>query len=250
MTQSSTPTSAKDFRSDMRQMQVLSSQISLLINIGLYINEHGLGAETYTQVLEEICRYTTLEHGLIAVEVAGVYKVKVSQGGGLLKGSRIPSSVTSNLVFLPHQPIRMHEQSHHRLWSIPPESIKTEWLIPIKIGAQAIGFIALASATPTPALNDAQIKVMQTVASILGLALQPNASTPQTQDLEAIALLTAREKEVFALIPLGLSNAEIGEKLGISAGTAKIHVERILSKLGLSDRTQAAVKATKMGYTS
>lgn len=61
------------------------------------------------------------------------------------------------------------------------------------------------------------------------------------------APLTAREREVLTLVARGLSNPEIGAALGIRAGTAKIHVERILSKLGVPDRTGAAVLGLSLG---
>ena len=57
--------------------------------------------------------------------------------------------------------------------------------------------------------------------------------------------LTSREKEVLVLLTQGLSNTEIAEKLIISAHTAKAHVCNILTKLSVTDRVQAAVKATK-----
>lgn len=59
--------------------------------------------------------------------------------------------------------------------------------------------------------------------------------------------LTPREYEVLELLVEGLTNREIGERLSLSAGTAKVHVERIISKLGVTDRTQAAVRAVKHG---
>jgi DNA-binding NarL/FixJ family response regulator len=59
--------------------------------------------------------------------------------------------------------------------------------------------------------------------------------------------LTARELEVLALIVKGMSNSEIGAALTISTGTVKIHVNNILSKLGVSDRTQAATTALQRG---
>ena len=62
--------------------------------------------------------------------------------------------------------------------------------------------------------------------------------------------LTPREREIFTLLPAGLSNQELAKKLGIAPGTVKIHIERILSKLNLKDRTQAAIKAVEMGYRS
>lgn len=59
--------------------------------------------------------------------------------------------------------------------------------------------------------------------------------------------LTARELEVLRLIVEGKSNKEIAAKLFIAEGTVKIHINNILSKLGVSDRTQAATFALQRG---
>ena len=61
--------------------------------------------------------------------------------------------------------------------------------------------------------------------------------------------LTPREVEVLRLVSGGRTNARIAEELLISTSTVKNHVQRILAKLGASDRTQAAVMAVELGLT-
>jgi two-component system, NarL family, nitrate/nitrite response regulator NarL len=59
--------------------------------------------------------------------------------------------------------------------------------------------------------------------------------------------LTARELEVLQLLSEGLSNKEIGSRLGISESTAKFHVNAIAGKLGANGRTDAVVRAARLG---
>lgn len=59
--------------------------------------------------------------------------------------------------------------------------------------------------------------------------------------------LTDREKQVLSMVAEGLTNQEIGDGLFISPTTVKTHVQNILGKLGVSDRTQAAVHALRAG---
>jgi NarL family two-component system response regulator LiaR len=59
--------------------------------------------------------------------------------------------------------------------------------------------------------------------------------------------LTLREQDVLRALAEGLSNKEIAGELGIAEKTVKVHVSHILSKLGVYDRTQAIIAATKSG---
>jgi LuxR family transcriptional regulator, maltose regulon positive regulatory protein len=59
--------------------------------------------------------------------------------------------------------------------------------------------------------------------------------------------LTDRELEVLRLLASGLTNPEIARRLVISPGTVKHHVRHIASKLSVSDRIQAAVRAVELG---
>ena len=59
--------------------------------------------------------------------------------------------------------------------------------------------------------------------------------------------LSPREREVLHLLTQGQTNREIAQHLIVSVSTVKIHVEHILAKLGVSDRTQAAVRAIELG---
>jgi DNA-binding NarL/FixJ family response regulator len=64
---------------------------------------------------------------------------------------------------------------------------------------------------------------------------------------DLIEPLTDREEEVLRLLATGLSNRDIGSVLFIAESTVKTHVEHIISKLGVSDRVQAAVWAARHG---
>ena len=70
---------------------------------------------------------------------------------------------------------------------------------------------------------------------------------PGREQVNAFALLSERELEVLRLVAMGSTNQEIAEKLVIGESTVKTHVGNILSKLNLSDRTQAAVYAWAAG---
>jgi DNA-binding NarL/FixJ family response regulator len=76
--------------------------------------------------------------------------------------------------------------------------------------------------------------------------LLPDPGKQQDRDA-VLSKLTDRERTVFAELAAGRSNREIATELHLSEGTVKIHVGRILTKLGLRDRVQAVVLAYESG---
>jgi len=72
-----------------------------------------------------------------------------------------------------------------------------------------------------------------------------SASTPTSPEA-----LTPREREVLSLLAEGLSNKAIADRLAISEHTAKFHVNAVLSKLGVQRRTEAVVRAARLGLVT
>lgn len=75
----------------------------------------------------------------------------------------------------------------------------------------------------------------------------PSAPTPAALPVEAFARLTDREREILDLVATGMSNAEITERLVLSAKTVRNHVYNIMTKLGASSRAQLIVAARSAG---
>ncbi|MFI6505046.1 response regulator [Nonomuraea typhae] len=109
--------------------------------------------------------------------------------------------------------------------------------------AGAAGFLlkntdadSLVSAVRLVAQGDGLISPSVTRRLISAFARQPEKREP-----EELGTLTPREREVLACVARGLSNAEIAKELDMAEATTKTHVSRVLSKLGLRSRVQAAI---------
>ncbi|WP_185836991.1 response regulator transcription factor [Streptomyces sp. WAC 06783] len=89
--------------------------------------------------------------------------------------------------------------------------------------------------------------VMSPKASRALLRSHPGAGAPQDADVARVALLSDRERDVLVLVAEGLSNADIGIRIHLSAGTVKDHVSSILTKLRVASRVQAALLAERAG---
>ncbi|MFI8823436.1 response regulator [Streptomyces sp. NPDC053431] len=106
----------------------------------------------------------------------------------------------------------------------------------------------LISAVRAAAAGDAVLSpgVTGTVVARMLRAHDPREAAGPAAD-ERIARLTAREREVLAMLGEGLSNQDVADRLGIGTGTVKTHVGAILDKTGTTSRVQAALLAHRTG---
>ena len=83
---------------------------------------------------------------------------------------------------------------------------------------------------------------------VLARVVQGHEPAAPTDGEGPFDVLTPRESEILVLLAEGLSNRGIGNSLGISEGTVKVHVKAILRKLGVASRVAAAVLAVEHGW--
>ncbi len=82
----------------------------------------------------------------------------------------------------------------------------------------------------------------------LARVVQGHEPEPPTAEEDPFDVLTPREREILGLLAEGMSNRGIGNDLGISEGTVKVHVKAILRKLEVKSRVAAAVLAVERGW--
>nr|WP_294840294.1 response regulator transcription factor [uncultured Methylotenera sp.] len=239
--------SAREFRLNNRESQAKEAQVRLFNSLGTALFENGWNNDSPQYFLDLMTGYIAAEHGIIATESAGTLNIVATKGQTLPQGTRVPMlGIFATLLKHPVK-FKAHQYQGSIFWTYTLSDTDQEYLIPIAIGQQSVGLIALSGQNLQ--LSPHELITLHSVSGMLGVALkQSSIANIEDKDLTVIELLTPREREVFALLPSGLSNRELATKLGISAGTVKIHVERVLSKLNVRDRTQAAVKAYELGY--
>jgi DNA-binding NarL/FixJ family response regulator len=96
------------------------------------------------------------------------------------------------------------------------------------------------------ARGEALLSPRATRSLIARFLAQPREGTPDLRP-DALSALTDREREVVALVALGLSNTDIAGRLYLSPLTVKTHVNRAMAKLGVRDRAQLVVIAYQAG---
>lgn len=103
----------------------------------------------------------------------------------------------------------------------------------------AIRSVAAGDAVISPRITR---ELLNRHAADLSIAHEESGDTP-----DPLESLTPREREVFQAMAAGMTNSEIGAELFMSEATAKTHVNRILTKLGLRDRVQAVIFSYEHG---
>ena len=136
-------------------------------------------------------------------------------------------------------------------------------LIHAGLHAGALGYLLkdatseqLATTIRTAALGQALLQpaIASKVFAALSSGSASRLSSPQEPSQPStlssktgVEHLTEREREILTLVAKGASNRQIAEDLFLAEGTVKNHLSNILSKLGVRDRTQAALKAKELG---
>ena len=240
------PKSARALRENLKHVQANDAHLRLYFNFGQQLFEHGWGNTTSASLLNSISALISAQHAMLAIENAGKLVVYNQLGQTLPVGARIPMMGVLAMMLKNPTQFALYENKGSPLWT-HNDLNHHECLIPIAVAKLGKGVIAFSGKKLT--LGLAEVETLQALAGLIGLAISQHLGPARSEgDQAIIETLTPREREIFALLPSGLTNNELGAKLSIAPGTAKIHVERILNKLGVKDRTQAAVKAVELGY--
>jgi DNA-binding CsgD family transcriptional regulator len=114
------------------------------------------------------------------------------------------------------------------------------------------GGVVNAYLDPSSRVTARLLEFLRAMARVAATAIEPLPTASELppaviRATERVDDLTAREREVLALLGVGLSNRDLAARLGISERTARTHASNILARLGLPSRTQAALVAQAAG---
>ncbi|WP_423027347.1 response regulator transcription factor [Undibacterium sp. Ji42W] len=236
-------------RQQYRDNQANLARLRLLHDAGRVLAEGQESA--ISAVLAYTLEFSAFEACAVLMEDAGALRVHVSKGPVLPHGTRFPVQGILSAMLKPDAKVMIRQNSVSRLLLPAGGVAGLELLFPLIRQGRAHGILVLINRKQLAKPAPADMLTLGTLANILALSLHesPATANPQLNDRikQISGLLTAREREVLSWLPHGLTNADIGDRLGIARGTVKIHVERIIHKLALQDRTQVAALAVELG---
>lgn len=242
---------ARALRDAVREQQRDSGRLRVLQGALIKLAQEPLLDAALGEILALSLQYTTTQSGLVLRLTQGQLQVMASLGDALPVGAHL--SAQGALLKALQNGVCVRERMVSRLCVSQPPFVALEWLVGIQWCGQMLGVLAVFSKHPQALPDSADWSTLQALASLAGAVMKPHpARQGETQHAaeQRLLLLTPREQQVLALLPRGLSNSQLANELHIAAGTVKSHIERILHKLSLRDRTQAAVLAVQWGLSS
>jgi len=203
----------------------------------LIADDHDLAREGLRALLERSGAYTVVAEastGEEALALAAEHNpelalLDIRYAGGGIDGLEVADRLSEADPAIGVVLITMHDSADY---------------VRAAIGVGARGFLAKDAARSDVLAALAQVTAggVAFPPALMRRAVTEDRSSPV---LAAINRLTPREREVLAALAAGGTNKEIAIALGITPGTVKTHVERLIGKLGVRDRTQAAILAVE-----
>src|SRR5919107_292995 len=219
-------------------MRIIITDDHALVRDGLRSmldDEPGLevvGEAANGQEALELCR--SLKPDLVLMDV------RMPEMDGLEATRAIKQELPSTSVLM----VTMHENPDYLLEALNAGA--AGYVLKGASGDRLVNAINRTLKGESPLNQELAAQLLRRLADKSGNQAQPPPQ-PQSRENQLAQELTPREYEVLGLLARGQSNPEIAETLTISRSTVKVHVERIIRKLEVSDRTQAAVRALELG---
>lgn len=244
--------SAKATRNRYRQAEGSAARLRLLTDAGMVLASERDNASTLKAMLAKALGFMSMEEGLLLYLQDDGLLVHAAQGTVPPVGACLPVNGALHKVLQDDAPPMIQHDIHSRLKIGRDKAVHLEILVPMRCQGKTVGILVLMSARQVSAPVADDLGVLQVLGTMFAVAYlvsaKPALSIAANESTAKLKQLTSRELQVFSLMPRGLTNAALARELGIAAGTVKVHIERILHKLDLRDRTQAAVYAVDHGY--
>lgn len=235
------PSAIAAFRNALRRDGADRARWTTLADAGERIAAARTPVHALDAVLDAACAMLGAHDAAVLASRSGRWRALAGRGRAMPPGAAVPAPIDPDVVQTAVRPA----------WLLGAAARATRAVEVPVAGPHGIAG-RLGVVTPAPPTAD-DLRWLGVLAALAAVHVAEPARGPRPDRRVAdprLASLTVRERQVLSLLPRGLSNAALGAELGIAPGTAKTHVERILHKLGLSDRTQAAVYATRHGIAA